>query len=109
MKTLLSIAALAASLCVAPAAAQTSTSGATSRVVSYADLDLRNAAGVSELERRIRAAVRDGCGTASDADLEGKNEVRRCREIASEIASIKLERAIAAARQSPATLLASQR
>jgi UrcA family protein len=107
MNTTLSIAALAAIFCAAPAAAQ---SPAHSRqVVSYADLDLRNPAGISELKRRVRAAVREGCGAASDADLEGRNRVRRCRDIATQLASTKLERAIATARRSSSTVLASGR
>ena len=43
------------------------------------DLDLSNAKGQRELDRRLALAVKEVCGTASDADIEGKNEVRRCR------------------------------
>ena len=32
------------------------------------------------LDSRLVRAVRDVCGTASDADLEGQNAVRACRE-----------------------------
>ena len=32
------------------------------------------------LDRRLAAAAREVCGFASDADLEGKNDVRACRE-----------------------------
>ena len=47
--------------------------------VEVADLDLRTAAGQRALDRRINQAVIEVCGTASDADIEGKNDVRRCR------------------------------
>ena len=43
------------------------------------DLDLRSEAGRSKLELRLARAAREVCGTASDADVVGKNEVRKCR------------------------------
>ena len=46
--------------------------------VQTADLDLRSDAGRRQLDRRLALAARDVCGTASDADLEGKNAVRHC-------------------------------
>lgn len=47
--------------------------------VQTADLDLSSAKGQQALDRRLSMAVKEVCGTASDADIEGKNEVRRCR------------------------------
>jgi UrcA family protein len=50
--------------------------------VSYvhtADLDLSTAAGRQALDHRLVVAAREVCGTASDADLVGKNDVRKCR------------------------------
>jgi UrcA family protein len=50
--------------------------------VSYvhtADLDLSSSAGQRALEVRLSQAAREVCGTASDVDLEGKNDVRACR------------------------------
>lgn len=47
--------------------------------VQVADLNLSTAAGQRALDRRISQAVIEVCGTASDADVEGKNDVRRCR------------------------------
>ena len=47
--------------------------------VQVADLDLSSAAGQRALDRRLNQAVIEVCGTASDADIEGKNDVRRCR------------------------------
>ena len=50
--------------------------------VSYvhtADLDLSTTTGQRQLDARLSQAAREVCGTASDVDLEGKNQVRRCR------------------------------
>ena len=48
-------------------------------VVRAADLNLRSKSGQRELDRRLAAAARNVCGTASEVDLLGKNEVRSCR------------------------------
>jgi UrcA family protein len=48
-------------------------------VVHTGDLDLSTAAGRAALERRLVVAAYEVCGTASDADLAGKNQVRACR------------------------------
>ena len=37
-------------------------------------------AGRRQLDLRLARAAREVCGTASDVDLEGKNEVRQCRD-----------------------------
>ena len=69
--------------------------------VEVADLDLRSAAGQRALDRRLAQAVIEVCGTASDVDIEGKNEVRRCRsETLARLASDRNER-IAAANDQP--------
>ena len=47
--------------------------------VQTADLDLSTAKGQQALDRRLSQAVKEVCGDASDADIAGKNEVRRCR------------------------------
>ena len=47
--------------------------------VQTADLDLSSAKGQRALDVRLVQAVKDVCGTASDVDIAGKNEVRRCR------------------------------
>jgi UrcA family protein len=49
-------------------------------VVRTVDLDLSSDAGRRQLDRRLMVAAREVCGTASDADLAGKNIVRRCRD-----------------------------
>ena len=46
--------------------------------VRTADLDLQSNAGRRQLDHRLVTAAREVCGTASNVDLEGKNEVRRC-------------------------------
>jgi len=50
-----------------------------SNTVQTADLDLSSAKGQRALDLRLSRAVKEVCGTASDADMAGKNEVRRCR------------------------------
>ena len=47
--------------------------------VQTADLDLSTASGQRALDLRLTQAVKQVCGTASDVDIAGKNEVRRCR------------------------------
>ncbi|MEA3063174.1 MAG: hypothetical protein QOJ94_2955 [Sphingomonadales bacterium] len=77
MKILLPLAALAATLTAGPGFAQPA--GSAPQVVHYADLDLSSAAGRREFDRRIGIAVREACGTPSDADLHGRNLVQHCR------------------------------
>jgi UrcA family protein len=65
----------------APALAQpVATPSVNVSVVHTADLDLTSDAGKRQLDRRLSQAARDVCGTASDFDLEGKNDVRACRD-----------------------------
>ena len=47
--------------------------------VQTADLDLSTSKGQRALDLRLIQAVKDVCGEASDVDIAGKNEVRRCR------------------------------
>ncbi len=49
-------------------------------LVRTADLDLGSAAGQRQLDHRLANAAREVCGEASDVDIKGKNEVRRCRD-----------------------------
>jgi len=48
--------------------------------VQTADLDLSSQAGQRALNHRLSIAAKEVCGTASDVDVAGKNDVRRCRE-----------------------------
>lgn len=91
-----------------PAQAQSPAAERT-QVVSFADLDLAREAGQRKLDRRIARAVKQVCGTASDADLEGKNEVRRCRALTGASLSAERSRALAAAGQPTQVASASGR
>lgn len=62
----------------APALAEPAQPQAVS-IVHTADLDLSSEAGRRQLDQRFVTAAREVCGSASDVDLEGKNEVRACR------------------------------
>ena len=77
MTRIFALAALTAASLSAPAMAQDAPDQR-AQVVSYADLDLSSEAGRRALDRRIHVAVKEVCGTASDADVAGKNQVRRC-------------------------------
>ena len=59
-----------------PALAETTSQEVAVSVVHTADLDLTSDVGKRQLDRRLSIAAREVCGTASDFDLEGKNEVR---------------------------------
>ena len=65
----------------APAAATT---------VQTADLDLSSAKGQRSLDRRLQQAASEVCGVASPSNLEGQNDVRKCRK--DTVASLKAER-----------------
>jgi UrcA family protein len=64
----------------APAFAQSPTTSLNVSLVQTADLDLGSAKGQRQLDLRIARAARQVCGAASDADVEGKNDVRKCRD-----------------------------
>lgn len=64
-----------------PAFAETNSPEVAVSVVHTADLDLTSDSGKRQLDRRLSIAAREVCGTASDFDLEGKNEVRECRDL----------------------------
>ena len=70
--------ATAAVIKAVPALAETVPAQAVS-IVHTADLDLSTASGREALDHRLITAAYDVCGTASDADLAGKNQVRACR------------------------------
>lgn len=58
--------------------------------VQTADLDLSSAKGQRALDQRLIQAVKEVCGSASDVDIAGKNEARRCR--AETLAKVASER-----------------
>ncbi len=94
MTKLLILAALAAATLGQPAFAQTA-SAERSAVVQHSDLDLKTERGTKTLERRLWRAAVDVCGTASDADLAGKNDMRACRRETMAIASAQADIVVA--------------
>ena len=70
-------------------------------VVQTADLDLSSQSGQRALDRRLNQAVNEVCGTASDADIAGKNDVRRCRVETLASLSDERDQRIAAASAQP--------
>lgn len=68
--------------------------------VQTADLDLSSKAGQRALDHRLSVAAKEVCGMASDADISGKNDVRRCRvETLARVASDRDQRIAAASSQ----------
>jgi UrcA family protein len=75
-------------------------------IVKTADLDLGSESGRKALDRRLDVAIAEVCGTASDVDLSGQNDVRRCRtDTRAQIANDRDQR-IAAASASPIVVAA---
>jgi UrcA family protein len=107
MKLFIPLAAVGALLVFSPVAAQSPQAEPASMRVGYGDLDLGSAGGVAELDRRIDTAVRTFCGTASDINLKGKNDVRQCHAEAKQAAARQREQALAANRAGGTRLLAS--
>ena len=72
----------AAALRAGPALAEAPApaNGVNVSIVRTADLDLSTKSGQRQLDQRLSVAAREVCSVASDADLEGKNEVRKCRQ-----------------------------
>lgn len=66
----------AAAFAAVPALAQETT---VSMKVAYGDLDLGSAAGAATLNGRIKAAVRQVCGTGSSRSLAEFQSIHRCR------------------------------
>ena len=83
----------------APALAETAAPASAVNVslVRTADLDLGSSAGKRKLDQRLANAAREVCGVASDADLEGKNDVRKCRDETIARAKAQREAVLAAA------------
>ena len=85
MKSALKIVVISALATVAalkgvPALAEPAPAPVNTSFVRTADLDLGSARGQRQLDHRLAQAAREVCGTASDSDLAGKNDVRRCRD-----------------------------
>lgn len=70
-------------------------------IVATADLDLSTANGQRVLDQRLVQAVKEVCGTASDVDVAGKNDIRRCRVETLAGLSVERDQRIAAASANP--------
>ena len=83
----------------APAFAQTPSPEPAVQValVPTADLDLSTTAGQRQLDLRLARAARDVCGVASDSDLVGTNDVRKCRDDVLAKANAQRDQLLAAA------------
>ena len=86
------IATLALAVSATPAAAEPSIGAADTRIVKvyYNDLDLTSQAGVTTLEGRIRAAIRNVCGAPVNRELQAAQALKRCREGAQRFANRQL-------------------
>jgi UrcA family protein len=73
-------------------------------IVRTADLDLTTKAGRQALDHRLVVAAYEVCGTASDADLVGKNQTRECR--ADVLASARAQSGQFALRSAPTQVAA---
>lgn len=77
-------------------------------LVRTADLNLATSQGQRKLERRLAQAARDVCGTASDVDIAGKNEVRKCRDETLEKAREQRDEVLASRRDALIAVTASR-
>jgi UrcA family protein len=92
----------------APTLAQSVAPAPSRVVVTTADLDLGSKAGQGALDRRLAHAVIEACGTTSDADLAGQNDVRRCREQTSAAVAARRDRLVQLASKGSPILFASR-
>ena len=92
----------------APALAQEPASEVNVSLVRTADLNLASRDGQRKLEQRLAQAAREVCGTASDVDVEGKNEVRKCRDEALAKAREQRDAALASRRDALIAVTASR-
>ena len=93
----------AALICTMPAAAQDDVSVH----VSYADLNLANAAGSATFGRRIEAAIVQVCGRKGGINLDRAAVVNSCRAQVGAAAHAQMDRVIANVQQ-PQTLAAAK-
>lgn len=89
--------ATVAALTAFPALAQETQSQANISLVRTADLDLASGRDRNRLDRRLVHAVREVCGTASETDVAGGNDVRRCIDETLADARAQRDRLLAAA------------
>ena len=75
-------------------------------IIHTSDLDLSSKVGRDVLDHRLVIAASEVCGTASDADLTGKNKVRACR--IDTLAKARVESAQLASRAGPIFVAAAR-
>ena len=91
-------ASLGATLATVAAPASAATNEKFVSEVRYGDLNLTTDAGVAQLQRRIRNAVRKECGYADARDLGASMAAAECRKAAISVAAPKIDLAVANAR-----------
>lgn len=99
----------AAAIKAAPALAEPAQSGTNVSFVHTADLDLSSPSGQRVLDVRLAHGAREVCGTASDVDLVGKNDDRKCRTDVLAKANGQRDRLIAAAGRGAVIAIANAR
>ncbi|MEO1169380.1 MAG: UrcA family protein [Pseudomonadota bacterium] len=80
-----------------PSVAQAAPANTPSVAVHHADLNLANAADRNVLQRRLRSAAREVCGTGFGFDPRSQNEARECQERTLESIAIPMPGVLAAA------------
>ena len=89
----------AAAIKAAPAIAEPAAPAINVSLVRTTDLDLSSPSGQRALNARIAHAAGEVCGVASEADLVGQNDVRKCRADVLAKANGQREHLLAAARR----------
>lgn len=78
-------------------------------IVQTFDLNLSTSSGQRQLDLRLARAAREACGTASAADLKGKNAVRKCRDEVLAQAEVQRRQLLGAATDGETIAIASAR
>ena len=77
---IIALSALVSAAMIRPVAAVAEPAAAQNvSIVQTGDLDLTTKAGRQALDHRLVVAAYEVCGTASEADLVGRNQARNCR------------------------------
>ena len=99
----------AAAIKAAPAFAEPVAPDTNVSFVHTADLDLSSPRGQRALDARLAHAASAVCGTASDADLVGKNDDRKCRADVLATAKSQRDQLLAAADRGAAIAITNAR
>ena len=102
------LAMIASAAPITSVAAEPAPSAENKIVVRTADLDLGSATGQRILDHRIAIAVVDACGETSNADLAGRNEIRRCRNETSASVAANRDRLVELASRGQNIILAAR-